>query len=123
MYKDYYPWWWRCGRPADLWIKNIERIQELITKFNLKPLPEEYSKIMELPIIEERRPTIRRPPIPGGIKIAHVHFKDDVYLLNEEQWREFTGSVIKDFQAKLSKVKIVTIAQTIELSEALDNIG
>jgi hypothetical protein len=96
----------------------------LVTRFKLKPLAAEYSKMIELPpIIAERKPPIRRPPIPGGIRIAHVHFKDDIYLLSDEQWKEFTNSIIKDFQAKLSKIKSVNLEQTIELSEAIDNIA
>jgi len=117
-----YPWWWRYGRPADIWIKNIDRIGEIIKKNNLKALPEEYSRTIEPIPLETPKIPFKRPPIPGGIRLAHVHFKDEIYILNDEQWKDFTTSVIKDFQARLARAKTVDLQKVIELSEAIDNI-
>ena len=38
-----------------------------------------------------------------GIRIPHLHFRGDIYFLSEEQWKGFSGKVVKDFQAKLAK--------------------
>ncbi|MBI5042518.1 MAG: hypothetical protein HZC10_01510 [Nitrospirae bacterium] len=42
-----------------------------------------------------------------GIRIPPLHFRGDIYLLSEEQWKGFSGKVVKDFQAKLAKVNTV----------------
>jgi len=65
---------------------------------------------------------IRLRPWPGGIKIAHLHFKGDIYLLNESQWKNFSVGVVREFQNKLAKVNTVSFEQVMEISEAVDGI-
>ncbi len=63
---------------------------------------------------------LRPKPFPGGMKVAHLHFKDDVYLLNHEQWKEFSSKVVKNFQEKLAKIETVNFDKMMELSEAIE---
>lgn len=39
--------------------------------------------------------------IRGGMKAPHVHYKGDIYMLNEAQWKRFSSLVIDGFKAKL----------------------
>ena len=52
-----------------------------------------------------------------------MHFRRDIYLLNERQWKDFSVKVIKDFQAKLSRVNTVSFEQEMEISEAVDSLA
>lgn len=116
---------WIWGIPSPIWLKNIAVIADFIKNNNLKPVPEEHVPSMfvyESPVIKEKITVPRPIPFPGGIRAAHLHFKNDIYLLNEEQWKSFTTGIMKDFQAKLSKVKTVSFEQAIELSEAIDSL-
>lgn len=57
--------------------------------------------------------------IRGGLKIPHLHFEDKIYLLNDQQWKEFSGKVIQQVQDKLSKAQTVSFEQLMEVSEAV----
>lgn len=121
---------WKWGIPAPIWLKNLKLIEEKINKFNLHPvnselLPAEPQAVtMGVRDKEEARLMIKRPPIPGGIKIPHLHFKGDIYLLDEKQWKEFSSQVVTDFQAKLNRVNVnaVSFEQVMEISEAVDGL-
>ena len=106
-----------------MWFRNMERIGELVKRWELKPVPEEYLARDEIPFeIERGEMRIKIPPFPGGMRNPHLHFKGEVFLLNEEQWGEFSKQIVEDFKAKLSSVKTVNFEQLIELQSALDNL-
>ena len=86
---------------------------------------ERFQKQLDVPSVEQKKAPLRLrvPAIPGGIRIPHLHFRGDVYLLNEKQWKDFSIKVIKDFQAKLSRVNTVSFEQEMEISEAVDSLA
>jgi len=61
--------------------------------------------------------------INGGIRGPHLHHKGNVYLLNERQWGNFSQTIMKNIQEKLSRAKSVNFEQLMEISEATGNIG
>lgn len=118
---------WIYGIPAPFWLKNLKIIEDTIRVQKLRAVPSE--SIMTGPLFasipgeqEKAIPKIGLRPFPGGIRIPHLHFKGDVFLLNEEQWTAFSGKVVKDFQAKLAKVQSVNFEQVMEMSEAIDTL-
>ena len=58
----------------------------------------------------------------GGIRVPHVHYEENVYLLTDKQWNAFSQKVIKNFQDKLSNAKGVNFEQLMKLSEAMGDI-
>jgi hypothetical protein len=123
------PSWWRNGGRGDLWLKNIERIGRLIKEWKLEPvaaehfIAEKYSAPLSSVKEEKERLPFRWPrSFWGGIRIPHLHFKGDLFLPNEKQWREFTAEVMKDFQAKLAKASAISFDQMMEISEAVDSL-
>ncbi len=62
-------------------------------------------------------------PWPGGIRGAHLHFKGDAYLLDEKQWGEFSQTILKNIQERLSGAKSVSFEQLMEASEATNSLG
>lgn len=65
---------------------------------------------------------IKRIPFPGGIRIAHLHFKGELYLLTREQWREFSGAAIREFRQKMKQANDVNFSQLMEISEAVNGL-
>lgn len=63
--------------------------------------------------------------IRGGIKAPHIHLDGKIYLLNKEQWGEFSGKVVEDFQARLDSAKTVPLSvdQVLGLAEASKSLG
>jgi hypothetical protein len=108
----------------------MKMIGKLIQEMELEPVPLE-SLITEAPLasargVEEKEKAAFRlfpRPFPGGIRIAHMHYRGDIYLLDEKQWADFSGRIIKDFQSKLSKVSAVSFEQAMELSDAVDSLA
>lgn len=127
---EIYPRWWKFGRPADFWLTNLEAIKGAIEQYKLTPVPREH--LMQMGGVEQVRAmaderaqatlVFPRPDFPGGLKIPHFHFKGDVYLLDEKQWRDFSAKVIKDFQTRLDRVNTVSFEQVMELSEVVHGL-
>jgi len=63
--------------------------------------------------------TVMDLSIRGGIRAAHLHFNQRIYMLSAEQWAKFSGDIIADCKAKLAKVKEVSF----EEGMLLGNIG
>ena len=61
--------------------------------------------------------------IRGGLRVPHIHYKNEIYLLDKKQWQEFCKPLLKEFQEKLSKASSVSFQQLLEISEALEGLG
>ncbi len=117
--------WWIYGGPRDFWVKNAPVIREFIAANKLPVITGKVGGGVAVAGAEtagERELVLKRIPLPGGIRIAHLHFDDQVYALTEEQWRTFCTQVMKDYQAKLARVKSVTFDQLMEISHAVDHL-
>ncbi len=60
--------------------------------------------------------------IRGGIRAAHLHFDNKIFLLDEEQWGKFSDRVIADSKAMLQNVKKVGFEQTMALANAVQGM-
>ncbi len=128
---------WLNGRPAEIWVAQLKLVEHMIGEYKLEPLsPEHYPTIgvMHRTAVSEphepnrveksaRNVSIVPPkPFPGGLRLAHLHFKDEIFLLNDEQWKRFSSTVIKCFKEKLSRVKTISFDQLVETSAAIDSL-
>ncbi len=116
-------WWW--GGPRDFWLRNAAAIKQVI---DANKLPAVAPELTNGPLLGARMgpevlgPLPHRPPFPGGLKLPHLHFEGNACLLNEEQWRAFTGRVLEDFKSRLAKVKIVSFDQMMSVADAVDDL-
>lgn len=120
---------WLFGIPAPIWLNRMEMIEGFIKENGLQPAALETLPISPLmnqaagAEIAERAPKIRWPGFPGGIKIPHLHFRGNVFILKEELWQKFSTGLVKDLQGRLAKAKTVSFEQAMEISEAIDSLG
>jgi hypothetical protein len=131
---------WRIGRPADIWLSHSALVANVIKKYRLKALDvASYPSMpaMEAGMIEETAmmstrtkaattipPKLRWPrPFPGGLRIPHVHYGADIYLLNSVQWKAFSTDVLRDVTKRIASAKEISFEQTIELAEAVNTLG
>lgn len=132
---------WKFGRPADLWLLHNELISSFISKNKLKPLeidsypavpalaaadlaavaPTTAVKTKSLALDIHRIPWPK--PFPGGLRIPHLHFGPDIYLLDRARWKEFSSTVMRDVQARIANAKEISFEQAIELTEAANSLG
>jgi hypothetical protein len=101
---------WRWGIPSPIWLRDMGRIGEIIKEMNLKPMAEGTLRSVEVERTSaDPKYLPKLPPLPGGIKIPHLHFDGKVFLMNEEQWEKFAGGVVIDgLKAKLKKTRTVS---------------
>jgi hypothetical protein len=61
----------------------------------------------------------------GGMKVPHIHLDGNIYLLNEQQWREFSQKVVTDFQKRLDAVKAIPLSvdQVSSIAAAKSTLG
>ncbi len=127
------PRWWKWGMPPpELWIRNIDRIEAIIKRYKIPPVSQEHLyevgrevMTMDMPaagVKSAKLPPFKRPPFPGGMRIPHFHFKGEVYLVNEAQWKEFATPLLEDFRKKLAAVNEIGFEQLMELNEAMNII-
>jgi len=124
-------WWWRYGRPAELWTVYRDRIGRFVREQGLKaisddllvaPAPAASAEATEL--LQTRSLRIIRPrPFPGGLRFPHLHFGDDIYPLDRNQWNEFSGQVVESFQERLGGAQVVGFRQLLDLGEAMSELG
>ena len=119
------------GGRFDFWTTNIDFVAKFIDKHGIKAIGKDHL-IMDDPVpispikmeniaIEIKH--LKPQPFPGGMRTPHLHFKNDIYLLNHEQWKEFSAKAVKNFKEKLAKVETVNFDKLMELSEAIETFG
>ena len=128
------PPWWLRGLPADLWLQHGRIVEKFITEQKLKPVDQKFL-VTKLEVLAGQpaqaiatatataKARLNPIDIRGGIRIAHLHFRNDVYLLDAAQWKAFSGKVLGEFSAKLSKASTVSFDQLLDLSDAVDTIA
>jgi len=118
------------GGMKQLWVQNLEITQSFIKEYKLKSVSRKTlgTEVFQLSPgmmsggLKEASLKFRWPPFPGGIRIPHLHFKGELYLLTEEQWKSYTTTVMEGFKAKLDKVNTINFNQMLNLSDAIDSL-
>jgi hypothetical protein len=112
------------GGKLIMWMSHHAMIAKFIEKHNLIAVPHEHLPGSQMRVPSERLEAsadlpFKPYPFPGGIRVPHLHFKGEIYLLNRKQWKEFAGDTIKGFHEKLERANNVTFDQLMEVSEAV----
>jgi hypothetical protein len=59
----------------------------------------------------------------GGKKFAHLHYQGEAYLLNAEQWKDFSTQVVEDMSKKMAASRNVSFTGVLELSDAISEMN
>lgn len=131
-------WIWRHGIPEPIWVTHLDIIESTISELDLTPLDiEDYpGTVLGQQVVmtgaqfaqvaaqtEDLKGKKKRPIFPGGLRCPHLHFKKDIYILNDDQWKTFSKKVIDGFKNKLSKVGTVSFEQLLETSDAITTLA
>lgn len=120
------------GGRFDYWIINHSTIAEFIKEYNLKALGREH---LFSGIDEEMLANVKKldasilypypwpfPPFPGGLKIPHLHYKNDIFVLKPKQWKDFSHKVIGEMQEKLASASRVGFEELMDITESLGHL-
>jgi hypothetical protein len=110
-------WWY--GGPWDLWINNVKVIGDFVRKQQLKPVEVQFTPMTA----GATKAGIIPKPFPGGIRVPHLHWKEGLYMLNDQQWKTFSAGILTQYQAKLAKVGSVGFEQLMDVSAGVETLG
>jgi len=60
--------------------------------------------------------------IYGGIRVPHLHYKDEIYLLDRDQWNTFSNSILSEVAKKIEQSSKVGFDQLIIMSESVNRL-
>ena len=72
---------WIAGIPANLWVKNVSLIGQLIKTWRLQAVDQAtIAPVAEVAAAGgvRKRSLIKRPPVPGGMLFPHLHLGDKI---------------------------------------------
>jgi len=58
-------------------------------------------------------------PTRGGMRMPHLHYAGEIYILNESQWADFSKSAVAALGEKLGRAQKVTFENVMQLSEGM----
>jgi hypothetical protein len=117
-----------CGPYGPLILQNLGYIKEFAAKNSLVNIntPEHAGMLagytlanlqpQALPDVAASVAAQLRRPIYGGMKLPHLHYGDNIYLLSDKQWADFSSKVLTDVKAKLGATQKVTFEQLAEVA-------
>ena len=59
----------------------------------------------------------------GGLRMPHLHYNGDIYVLDKKQWNEFSRKIIEGFKSKLANAKSINPDQMVKISETIHEIA
>ena len=100
------------------------RYKNIVEKFVKEMKPEMINEEMNQKRSLELNPLHIAPPWwkYGGMKLAHVHLNGQIYLLKDEQWREFSKRILADIQNKLKDAKGVSFENTLDIVNSMESV-
>jgi len=89
------------GRWLDCWVQNGDEVRQFIAVHGLRPVSMSAPDEAGAPGGAEQTGSQRSLGLAlcGGSRAPHLHFEDDVYLLNDEQWAAFSHNVLEHGEA------------------------
>ena len=134
MQRNLLEWWWRYGGPRDFWVVQRDAVATLIKREKLQALDRAHF-VFDDPVPVDSAPaggkvgarevaaTIRWPrPFPGGLRIPHVHFRDEVFELDAQQWARFSAAVVAGFRARLEQAGAVSFPALMRLAGGMTDL-
>lgn len=125
-------WWWKWGRPAELWLSHRDLTARFVEKEGLRALPVEHLGLTAPAAMAKAvggggqealaGRSLWPYPFPGGLRIPHLHLDAEIYPLDREQWRAYSRQVIDSFQKQLDQAGSVSFDQLLEVSNALGGV-
>jgi hypothetical protein len=109
--------YWKNGGRWDIWAAELQAVEKFIKNNDLQPLDKLTAAAY---MVREDNPAIQQPfnlmekrgismsiweeyhGIYGGIRVPHLHFRGEIYMLNNDQWNDFSKGMVEKLSAKLA---------------------
>ena len=119
-------WRFIYGKPADFWLVQVAAVERFIKANRLRPVAQPTLQLRSA-AVETAEKMAEMSVIPwwwkyGGIRVPHLHFEDQLFMLSAAQWKVFSAGIVKDFSKKLAEANAVSFGQLMDLSEAVNEV-
>lgn len=132
-------WQWKIGVPKDFWSAQLKNVEKYVTanKEQLKKVEVSTRAGLSPSVICSVGPevatkasgeskaiaAIQLPEwINGGMRTPHLHYNGEIYILTKEQWKQFSGQILKEFSKKLADTSTISFEQLMELSDTVNSV-
>ena len=130
------PWWWKYGRPKEIWATLEQEIGRFVEKNKIAAMSPEaaqsliigdFSGGMAAPATVALK-SVSSSPIEriwwhGGMRGPHLHYKNNIYVLSDKQWNEFTRPILKSFAEKLAATRSVGFRDMTDIAGMMNGIS
>jgi hypothetical protein len=58
-------------------------------------------------------------PTRGGMRMPHIHYAGEIYILNEKQWDEFSKLALHALADKMGRMQKVPFENVMQIAEAI----
>jgi hypothetical protein len=107
-----------AGPHNPMFLRNNQLTGTFIKERNLKPYDLKVSKALTAQEVGHEPFWWRY----GGMLAAHLHFDNQIYILNADEWKAFSKSLIEAFRENLSKASTVSFHDAQALAGNLENV-
>jgi len=122
--KIIWPDWIFPGIPVPFWILYSPQIAEYVRANKLQPATAQQLTEAGMANMRAKTPVGMGPKaafdqgIKGGNRI-HLHFNENIYLLTDQQWSQFSAKIVDTCKAKLAGMKTIDFATTVVLASVV----
>ena len=101
------------GGRSPIWEVRREVVMRFIREMGLEPIPmERLGPTATAEVKWDRN-------IYGGWRVPHLHFGQDIYLMDPEQWHKFSSARLREFGELLTSASTVSFQHFMEVGEAV----
>jgi hypothetical protein len=113
------------GYPAPFWFRNIGLLEDIIKELNLRAIPEKYMPkgVPEMNMKAVSSSFAFDPGTHGGNRGPHLHLGENIYILNEEQWKVFSNRIGAEFHSKLERANTIPVQDVMALDDVISGIS
>ena len=58
-------------------------------------------------------------PTRGGMRMPHIHYAGEIYILNEKQWEDFSKLAMQALAEKMGKMQKVSFENVMQIAEGM----
>ena len=114
------------GGRRDFWLAHAALVERFIeahgkelTRVQLPAQPRAAAMEAAAPANVAAARTLMWDPTRGGMRMPHLHYAGEVYVLNEAQWAELSKSAVSALAERMSKAGRVGFESVMQLSDAV----
>jgi hypothetical protein len=111
----------KCGGRWEFWVSQINVIEQF-----MKTAGKELIQINEAAhgaVRQEAKAAsgkaILWDPTRGGMRMPHIHYAGEIYILNEKQWEDFSKLAMQSLTEKMGRMQKVPFEKVMQIAEGM----